>query len=187
MQTLDEEVRLHRELQATGPRKRSSILSVLRTSVVSIGALVALAAATSFLVPSLRQETVVAASSAQTASEKKPIDPIAASGIRVYATALLPAPGAIVCRDYNTVLAVYEQYAERWRDQLREKITKGQSRLIQGGISDVEPAMYGCLMVPAGTTMMLEPNNVVPVVSVANKDGTVVKGVTLPSMIQQAK
>lgn len=106
--------------------------------------------------------------------------------IAVTARALSVVPGAIICRDHQTVSLMFDWYAQHWRDAQQDKLTRGQSRLIRGDSAPApDPEAYGCVLVPAGTSMMLERGNIVPVVRVRQPDGTIVRGVTLTGMISK--
>jgi hypothetical protein len=111
---------------------------------------------------------------AQTAGNTAPIT--------VVATALGPAPGAIVCPDMNCVGFMFDWFADRWQDSM----TDGQSRLIRQAPSP-EAALksFDCTLVKPGTKMSLVRRTAVPIVTVKMPNGKIIKGVTLGDMFQE--
>lgn len=85
------------------------------------------------------------------------------------------------------VRQIWLERAEHWEETMQDRMTRGQSKLIRG---DPTPApdlsLYGCDLIPAGTPMNLETENVVPVVTALRPDGSRVRGVTLSAMFARA-
>jgi hypothetical protein len=94
-------------------------------------------------------------------------------------------PGAIVCPDLRTVNMMFQEYSDYWEDAQQDAMTHGQSKLLRG-----EPApkpdfeLFDCALLASGSPMSMELGNVVPVVTATLPDGSTIKGVTLPSMVQ---
>jgi len=92
--------------------------------------------------------------------------------------------GALVCPDSDTISLMYELYSAHWKDAQMDTLTNGQSRLLHGPPAPApDPKVFGCTLLPPGAPMMLERNNIVPVVTATLPDGTTIRGVTWPNMI----
>ena len=105
--------------------------------------------------------------------------------LQVLATGVSVVPGAVICPDEDRVQMMFQLYVSHYQDVMQDKLSNGQARLLHGSPSDPpDPSDYGCALVATGTLMTLERGNIVPVVSVKQPDGTTVRGVTLPAMIQ---
>ena len=102
---------------------------------------------------------------------------------QVVSTGVSVVPGAIVCPDFRTVQFMFDWYTTHWEDEQRNVLTNGQSRLIEGETSPPNFKLYGCALIPPGTSLILQKGNVVPVVTTKLPNGKVISGVTLPSMI----
>ena len=95
-------------------------------------------------------------------------------------------PGAIVCRDYQTVTFMIDWYVAHWSDKFADAIYKDQARLLRGSsIPSPHLSRYGCTLVSPGTPMLLEQGNIVPIVSVTSATGATIRGVTDPGMVQR--
>jgi uncharacterized protein len=104
--------------------------------------------------------------------------------VAVTAQGVSVVPGAIICPNHDTVSLMFDLYAARWADTQQDVLTHGQSRLVRGEPSPApDLKIYGCALLPPGTSMMLERGNIVPVVTATLPDGTQVRGVTLTAMI----
>jgi hypothetical protein len=112
-------------------------------------------------------------------------DTDAASGEEVLARAFASVPGAVICRDYKTVTTIAMLYARAADEQSEDLLTHGQSRLLRGpAVAAPEPSKFGCVLIAPGVRLMLDPGNLVPVVS-AKIGGHWLRGVTLPDMISR--
>lgn len=104
----------------------------------------------------------------------------------VTAQAAGVVPGAILCPDARTTQVVYRRILRSWTQHAQDAVTDGRSELYRGKARPMpELALYGCSFVPAGDPMILESNDVIPVVR-ATVAGKRVRGVTLPAMIGNA-
>jgi hypothetical protein len=96
--------------------------------------------------------------------------------------------GAVVCRSYDLAnfLAGEINKARHARISLSPELRR-QAELINGYDYGAEPKLsdYGCVLVPVGTPLTVEPGNYVPVVSGHLANGHSFRGVTLPSMIDR--
>lgn len=110
------------------------------------------------------------------------------STVTVTATAIGAAPGAIVCRDMNTVAVMFDWYSEHWEDSMQDRLTNGQSKLVRGP-STQAPVLsrFGCYLAKPGTPMLLERRHIVPVVSFKLSSGKTVRGVTMETMFVESK
>jgi len=109
--------------------------------------------------------------------ESKPLRAVVARG-------LTAAPGAIICSNMNATSLLFDAYAESWSEQMQERLTNGQSRLINGKPMEApNPTAYGCELIKPGTAMQMEQGNLVPVVIAKLADGTQIRGVTLGDMV----
>jgi len=197
-----EDLEFHRqhELQkhenAPMSRPLISVLRTLKTLFVSVSSGLVLLIAAGICLQTSRE-----ASSGSQSSEEAPIgsrvvrpapqpappiNPSHPNATEVTASALSAAPGAIVCQDYATVQLVFRIYTAHWQDSLQDRLTKGQSKLLRGESSpEPVPEVYGCMLVPPGTSMLQDPGNVVPVVTFKRSDGSYFKGVTMAPMIRK--
>jgi hypothetical protein len=96
--------------------------------------------------------------------------------------------GAIVCRSLDLASYIYGQInqARHARQTLPPELRR-QAMLTNGEDPGAEPkpSDYGCVLVPVGTSLTVEPGNYVPVVSGMLPNGRRFKGVTLPTMVEQ--
>lgn len=96
--------------------------------------------------------------------------------------------GAVVCRSYDLAnfLAGEINKARHARISLSPELRR-QAELINGYDYGAEPKLldYGCVLVPIGTPLTVEPGNYVPVVSGVLPDGRRFQGVTLPAMVMR--
>ncbi len=140
------------------------------------------------------EETRVAAKVRLQAAEKREsrlasdrpaeMNPASPNATTIAARGIGAVPGAIVCKDYGTVMFLFNQYATYWTESNQDTLTKGQSRLIRGGSTEPpDPSALGCALVAPGILMQQDPSSIVPVVTVKFSDGTYLKGVTMPQMI----
>jgi hypothetical protein len=114
----------------------------------------------------------------------KPIDP--SKTIPVVARGVGPVPGALLCPDMDTVRALFDQYAASVEDRMQDRVTGGESALIRGSATPApKPAGWGCVLVKAGTRMLLEKGHIVPVVRVSLPNGDKVRGVTQENMFSR--
>lgn len=155
--------------------------------LIWIGAATAVVSATAFIQePIIENGFQTSRARAEPGRVKRESNPSTPDATLVYAAGLNAAPGAIVCRDYEAVMLVFRLYTAHWTDRLQDNLTKGQSRLIRGsGAEEPEASVYGCIVVQPGTAMMLEPGNIVPVVTVQDEAGKFFKGVTMAPMIRK--
>jgi hypothetical protein len=119
---------------------------------------------------------------AEEAKEPKLIPVTAASGVP-------SVPGALVCSDYSTLMAVVDEYQnyemQVARDAATAQMPEQSRRLLYGDRHPPPPAppdLSGCTILPAGTPMMLERSNAVPVVKAQTPDGRAIEGVTAVMM-----
>lgn len=111
--------------------------------------------------------------------QKPKTESVIAKGVSVI-------PGAIVCRDYQTVSFMISWYNAHWADTFEDKITRGQSNLMRGAATrSPDFARYGCALIAPGTPMAVERGNMVPVVEGKLPNGKPFRGVTDPSMLQR--
>ena len=120
--------------------------------------------------------------------------PVPVANIRTNAVAksLNAVPGAIVCRDLETVSTLFHLYSAHWEDVTRDQTTNGASRPINGEpIPAPDPALYNCHLLAPGTPVRVENADAFttgfPVVTVQLPDGNVIRGVTLPSMLSASQ
>ena len=96
--------------------------------------------------------------------------------------------GAVVCRSLDLASYIYGQInmATHARRSLSPELRK-QAALVNGYDEGQEPRLadYGCVLVPVGTPLTVEPGNYVPVVSGVLPNGRRFKGVTLPTMVER--
>lgn len=106
--------------------------------------------------------------------------------IVVTARAIGAAPGAIVCRDMDTVEVMFHQYSAHWEDSMQDRVTGGQSRLIRGPAAQTPTlSRFGCYLAKPGTPMQLDQRYIVPVVSFRLPSGKTVRGVTMEDMFKR--
>lgn len=123
---------------------------------------------------------VASAQSASQAERPKPIT--------VKATGIGAAPGAIVCRDMNTVSVMLDWYSAHWEDSMQDRVTNGQSKLVRGPSTQAPTlSRFGCYLAKPGTPMLLDRSHIVPVVSFRLPNGRVVRGVTQENMLIETK
>jgi hypothetical protein len=106
------------------------------------------------------------------------------AGTRVLARGAGVVPGAIICPDMQTWRFVFRQYGQHWTEDHQDTVTHGQSKLLRGDAApspDLET--YGCALVSAGSSMILEANEIVPIVSALLPNGRSIRGVTIPAML----
>jgi Sel1 repeat len=88
-------------------------------------------------------------------------------------------PGAIICPDMETWRFVFRQYGEHWAEAYQDILTRGQSKLVRGdAIPSPDLESHGCALVPAGSTMTVESNGLIPIVSAVLPNGKTIRGVT---------
>lgn len=94
--------------------------------------------------------------------------------------------GAVVCSSYSTAQMIFQETesARRFKAGVSLEMQR-QFLLINGYDKGREPDMsiFGCVLVPAGTSMVIDDGNIVPVVSGRLPNGMPFAGVTLPAMI----
>jgi hypothetical protein len=92
------------------------------------------------------------------------------------AKSLTAAPGAVVCPDLPTVSLVFHLYAAHWEDSTT---------------AAPDPALHQCYLLVSGTPVRVENADAFttgfPRVTAKLSDGTVIRGVTLPSMLSLVK
>lgn len=96
--------------------------------------------------------------------------------------------GAIVCSSYDLAAWMYGQVnVARHAVRSLSPESRRQAALIRGYDIGREPRLedWGCVLVPTGTPLAVEPGNTVPVVSGRLADGRRFEGVTLPTMVQR--
>jgi hypothetical protein len=95
-------------------------------------------------------------------------------------------PGAIICRDHDTVMLMMDRYKVSWEENFTASVI-GVEKAKQWHGAPAQPPnveQFGCVIVPPGTPMMWSGSWMPPVVIVKLSDGRTFKGVTNPSMIQ---
>jgi hypothetical protein len=94
--------------------------------------------------------------------------------------------GAVVCSSLNLTNYIYSQInmARHARQSLPPEVRR-QAALVNGydDGQELRLADYGCVLVPVGTPLTVEPGNYVPVVSGVLPNGRRFQGVTLPTMV----
>lgn len=109
---------------------------------------------------------------------------ISSAGTRVLARGAGVVPGAIICPDMQTWRFVFRQYGQHWTEDYQDTSTRGQSKLLRGdAVPSPDLEAYGCALVLAGSPMILEANEIVPIVSALLPDGRSIRGVTIPAML----
>jgi hypothetical protein len=108
------------------------------------------------------------------------------------AKSLTAAPGAVVCADLQTVSVMFHLYAAHWGDSSADAMTKGQARVVRGPAAPApDPKLYGCSLLVPGTPVRVENVDAFttgfPRVTAKLPDGTVIRGVTLSSMLSLVK
>jgi hypothetical protein len=133
-----------------------------------------------------RQAAESRLTAADAEQKKRRQNPASSEATGVFARAVSGAPGAIICQDYQAVRLVFSLYNRRFEDQLQDAVTKGVARSIRGeAASEPDPAVSGCALIPDGQLMMKEPAGIFPVVSAQLDDGTYIKGITMPPMVNE--
>lgn len=94
--------------------------------------------------------------------------------------------GALVCRDYQTAEYVYGELnkARHFRKTLPPELVK-HAELAGTAPIEPRPVDFGCVLVPAGTTVMVSPDLGIPQVRGQLSGGYPFEGVTLPYMISR--
>lgn len=94
-------------------------------------------------------------------------------------------PGAIVCRDYDTVTLMIERYKASWEDNFRASVIGPENEKLMHGAPRTPPALarFDCILLPPGTPMKWDGNWMPAIVTIKLTDGTIRSGVTDPSMI----
>ena len=106
------------------------------------------------------------------------------------AKSLTATPGAIVCADLASVSLVFRLYANHWEYAAQDASTNGQSNVLRGPTAPApDPKLYGCSLLIPGTPVYVENADAfttgIPKVLAKLPDGTMVHGVTLPSMLSR--
>ena len=110
------------------------------------------------------------------------VDPPHRDGeVRAIAKGISILPGTLICPDSRTADAMFYSYTNYLMDVYREKLTHGQSALIDGAAVKPDLAAWGCTLIPAGVALSINLRNIVPIATAARGDGTTVTGVTLAS------
>jgi hypothetical protein len=92
--------------------------------------------------------------------------------------------GAIVCPDYDRVGIIWSLYGESVQEHMLAAATKGQSELLHGkAYMGPNVKAFGCEIVPAGTPVLWERDNIVPVISGTLPNGNQFRGVTMHQMV----
>lgn len=91
--------------------------------------------------------------------------------------------GALACQDYNTTRYLYGKINEaRHFQRALPKSLIRQAEIVGTKPSEPVPAEYGCILVPPGTSVHVESDYGIPVIS-GRLHGTKFTGVTLPYML----
>jgi TPR repeat protein len=109
------------------------------------------------------------------------------AGTSVLARGAGVVPGAIICPDMETWRFVFRQYGQHWTEDYQDTLTRGQSKFLRGdAVPSPDFEAYGCALVSAGSPMILEANEIVPIVSAVLPNGRSIRGVTIPAMLGTA-
>jgi hypothetical protein len=109
--------------------------------------------------------------------------PSETAGRTVHARGSGVLPGAIICSDLQTVKFMQTQFARYWEETNQDRLTRGQSQLILGRAAPYPNfSEFGCALVQAGSTLVVEDDQPVPLVSAQLPDGKVIRGVTFSYM-----
>jgi TonB C terminal len=74
----------------------------------------------------------------------------------MVAGALGAAPGAIICGDLDTVMAMFDWYAEHQSQTMQNALTNGQSSMLHGAPLQAPPlAQFGCTLAKPGTKLSI--------------------------------
>jgi hypothetical protein len=97
-------------------------------------------------------------------------------------------PGAIVCPDFPRVSLVFDLYVDYGGDAIQDAMTHGQSTILRGPSAPApDPTLYGCSLLKPGTGVYVKNSDAfttgIPMVRAQLPDGTIINGVTLPSML----
>lgn len=125
--------------------------------------------------------------SSPNAAERRRIDRLLApdEGRPAKARRANPAvDGAIVCDDLATVDLMTEQVTDAATDRMASIITQGKSERMRRAAPLPNLAQYGCAFLPAGTPVIVEETDPIPVVHGETLLGVTVHGVTHPAMIE---
>lgn len=98
-------------------------------------------------------------------------DRFAHDRVRMVASSFNAAPGAIVCRHFDQVGALFHLYSHIW-----------ERKMIGDKLPDPDPKAYGCEVLAAGVPMEVYDPRGMPNV-VATFDGVVIQGVTMSQML----
>lgn len=113
---------------------------------------------------------------------EKPKEPTTVSGI---ARGSGVVPGAIVCPNFELVNMMFRDYSDYWQQAQQDILTHGQYRLLHGEPIKPNFEIFDCALLAPGTSMTVEAgSNVVPVVTATLPDGSTIKGVTMPTMVE---
>ena len=114
-------------------------------------------------------------------------DPVKVSAKAIGTPMGAITPGALICDSYDKTLALYDAYETHYGEEVQNRMTGGRSVLIQGTVASMpDPDSWGCVLVPAGSTMLYDGKRGVPLVEAKMANGDTVTGVTLPTMINYA-
>lgn len=114
-------------------------------------------------------------------------NPASSNAVPVIAARLSGAPGAIVCRDFQTVSLVFRLYNQSLEDRLQDALTKGAATSIRGpSAAEPDPASFGCVLAPDGTPLLKEVQGIVPRVTVRLADGSFFQGITMSQMLKSS-
>jgi hypothetical protein len=105
--------------------------------------------------------------------------------IPIFARGVSVVPGAIVCPNLPALQLTFSLYTESWSENMSDKMTHGQSRLVDGNpIPSPNFEYYGCALIPSGTQMLfVTESGVGPIVRSKLPNGKTIRGLTLESMI----
>jgi TPR repeat protein len=119
----------------------------------------------------------------RTSTAAQPSAGTSSAATRVLARGAGVVPGAIICPDMQTWRFVFRQYGQHWTEDFQDTLTRGQSKLLRGdAVPSPDLDAYGCALVSAGSPMILEANEIVPIVSALLPNGRSIRGVTIPAM-----
>ena len=100
-------------------------------------------------------------------------------------------PGAVVCRDFDTVSAMMEMISQHELQKRAAAVSPSYARdsqLLHGGIApEPDLAAFGCVLVPPGGRMRLDHWGPIPQVTVPLEGGGSLSGVTSTAMVQLPK
>jgi TPR repeat protein len=98
-------------------------------------------------------------------------------------------PGAIVCRDYDSVRLMIRLYRNSMEENLRASIIGAERERMLHGAPSSTPNLkrFGCVLLPSGTPMKWDGQWMPAIVTVKLSNGKTLRGVTDPSMIRVSK